>query len=232
MRYDDVTGLPSLADGLSLASELGILQRRQRNGETLSEAEDARLRELEAQLAEAEERVQEPTPSQQAARAKHLRKLRRKQAAYMRADPRMRMQRYQVYLRRLALRRHAVERHEVRRRPALSPATVAPAFTAPRPRERKPGAQSRPRAPDDSREPPLCAGCDRPLDARRPNHKHHNGACRERARRKRRKQDEILVRYRDEIHKARRAGDLTEAEALELLIAPSERVLAMLAVAA
>jgi hypothetical protein len=42
----------------------------------------------------------------------------------------------------------------------------------------------------------------------------------------------LLSRYREEIWKARRNGRLNAIEALDLLVDPSERVLAMLAAAA
>jgi hypothetical protein len=122
---------------------------------------------------------------------------------------------------------------------------VAPRLKAPqrRPRERGPRARSTRgtkqarapgREPDEPSEP-SCARCGASLADKRRGALTCSHTCAEALRRARAKGDsneQLLQRYRDEIAKARKRGDLTEADALELLISPSPRVLAMLADAA
>jgi hypothetical protein len=127
---------------------------------------------------------------------------------------------------------------DVALRSAQTSAVSPPPHAAARaPRSRRPRSRVRARAPgtadgDDLPAPRVCAcGCGRPVVGR-PQKRYADARCATRAhvrahRARRRVAPE--ERYRDAVWEARRAGLLDAEEALELLLAPSRRVLELLA---
>ena len=132
---------------------------------------------------------------------------------------------------------------------AWATSTIPTRVAAPssRPRERRATGRARARAPsssDDGPQPPpldrVCRGCGREFETREPRRRYCDDRCksrtlttqhRDRLRGEAEPSDVLLTRYRDEVAKARRRGELNDVDALELLVEPSERVLAMLAAA-
>lgn len=128
-----------------------------------------------------------------------------------------------------ATRRQLISR-EVAEAPARPTATVVR-----RPRERRPTGGRGARSPgcvdsDSDRPPRLCGcGCGTAVPASRRGYVDDSHSNRARQQRHRRTRDRILRRYHQEVEKARRRGELSDDEAFELRVCPSELVLGRLA---
>ena len=143
--------------------------------------------------------------------------------------------------RELAERGHEVHLVNLAMRPASTRPTVRGQAT---PREHRRSSATRNKshgasASDPSR-PRKCRGCGIEFTPSAPQQRYHSRDCSDAARqrqlRKRRREAShakaLLDQYRNEVFKARRKNLLTEVEAIELLIEPSDVVLERLAEAA
>ena len=100
------------------------------------------------------------------------------------------------------------------------------ASASPRRRAKSQRTASRGRSGGSDPPPRLCAGCGESLDPRRPNQIHHGPRCRKLAWKAR--QEQLVGRLEAAVWQARADSLITGEEALEILLAPSRRLLDVL----